>query len=119
MVVRVLYFARGVDIKVIISLSPISSEQYTATEKTEAKVKQILDYLATNPATVIRFHVSDMILNIQLGASYLSVTRDQRLFSGHYMLGYKTSKGKPINTNRDIYVFDGTLKFVVASASEA
>ena len=94
-------------------------KQSTATEKTEAKVNQLLDYLATNPAAVIQFHASDMILDIHSDASYLSEIIARRRVVGHYMLGSNPSKVKPIEMNGAVYVFCGALKFVVASSEEA
>ena len=49
----VLYCTIVVDITVLALMSSITSEQSAATEKTEAKVKQLHDYIATNPAAVI------------------------------------------------------------------
>ena len=69
---EVLYYARSVDITVLVSLSAITSEKSTTTEKKEAKFKQLLDYLETNPSAVILFHASYMILNIHLYESCLS-----------------------------------------------
>jgi hypothetical protein len=57
------------------SLSAIASEQTMAIETTEARVQQLLDYLVTKPAAVVRFHVFDMILNIHSDALYLSEMR--------------------------------------------
>jgi hypothetical protein len=54
------------------ALSTITSKQAKGTQQTMAKTKQSLDYLATHPNATVRFHASDMILNIHLDASYLS-----------------------------------------------
>ena len=105
MVVIVLYFAGAVDLTVLVSLSAFETEQYKTTEKIEAKVNQLLDYLATNTAEVIQYHVSDIILNINLDASYLSETRSQIRVVRHYILGSNPSKEEPINMNCDVYVF--------------
>ena len=69
---EVLHCARAVDITVLVSLSAITSEQSKTTTKTEAKVKQLLYYLSTNPSAVILFHAFYMILNIHLYESCLS-----------------------------------------------
>ena len=44
----VLYYGRAVDLTVLPALSSIESEQASATEKTEKKCTQLLDYLATH-----------------------------------------------------------------------
>jgi hypothetical protein len=71
----VLYYARAVDMTVLPALSAVASNQASATETTEAHVQQLLDYLATHPNATVRYHKSDMILNIHSDASYLSETK--------------------------------------------
>ena len=44
----ILYYARAVDMTVLMALSLISIEQTIATEKTMGRCTQLLDYLATN-----------------------------------------------------------------------
>ena len=51
----ILYFARTVDITVLMALSSIASEQTRGTTNTMAKAKQLLDYLATHLDATIRF----------------------------------------------------------------
>jgi hypothetical protein len=67
----ILYYARTVNLTVLMALSTIASKQSKGTEHTMTKTKQLLDYLATHPNAMVRFHASDMILNIHLDASYL------------------------------------------------
>jgi hypothetical protein len=54
------------------ALSTIASKQSKGMDNTMLKTKQLLDYLAKNPDATVRFHASDMILNIHSNASYLS-----------------------------------------------
>ena len=115
----VLYYARAIDMTNLPGLSGISSEQSQARESTEARVEQLLDYLATHPDAVVRYYASDMVLNIHSDASYLSETRARSRVAGYYFLGSNPEKGKPIKMNGAIYTFCGILKFVVASAAEA
>jgi hypothetical protein len=60
----ILYYARAVNITVLMALSSIASEQTRGTTNTMAKAKQLLDYLATHPDATIRFRASDMVLNV-------------------------------------------------------
>ena len=53
------------------ALSSIAVEQTKATEQKMDKCTQLLDYLAGHADAKVRFHVSDMIMNIHLDASYL------------------------------------------------
>ncbi len=66
----ILYYARAVDMTVLMALSTIVSEQTKGTERTLEKAYQVLDYLATHPNAVVRFRASDMVMNIHLDASY-------------------------------------------------
>jgi hypothetical protein len=68
----ILYYARAVDITVLIALSSIAIKQTKGTTSTMEKAKQLLDYLAINPYTTIWFQASDMIVNIHSNTSYLS-----------------------------------------------
>jgi hypothetical protein len=56
------------------ALSSIAIKQMKATEKTMGRCIQLLDYLATNEMAKIRFHASQMILNIHSDKSHLSET---------------------------------------------
>jgi hypothetical protein len=65
----VLYYALAVDPTVLMPLNDIATEQTKATEKTQATMNQMLDYLATHPDATIRYHASDMVLHIHSDAS--------------------------------------------------
>jgi hypothetical protein len=51
----ILYYARAVDMTVLMALSSIASEQTKGTECTLEKAYQVLDYLASHPDAVVRF----------------------------------------------------------------
>jgi hypothetical protein len=88
--VSVLYYTRAVDPTVLMPLNDIATEQTKSTEKTEAAMNQLLDYLATHPDATIRYHASNMILHIQSDASYLSVLNAQSRLRGLFFLGNKS-----------------------------
>ena len=71
----ILYYGRGVDATNLTALSTLGSQQTQATEQTVKNTKHLLDYLATHPDARIRYHASDMILNVHSDASYLSETK--------------------------------------------
>ena len=79
----------------------------------------MLDYLATHPDAVVRYHASDMVLNIHSNASYLGETQARSRVAGYYFLGSVPKDDQPIKLNGSIFTFTGILKFVVASAAEA
>jgi hypothetical protein len=113
----VLYYAIAVDPTVIIPLNDIATEQTKATEKTQAATNQMLDYLATHPDATIRYHASDMILNIHSDASYLSVSNARSRLGGLFFLGNKSPEQETIN--RSILNVADVIKNIVASTAES
>ena len=114
-----LYYGRAVDNTILLPLSSIAGEQTKATEKTMRDVQHLLDYLATNPDAKVRYHASEMVLNIHSDASYLSEPRAKSRLAGHFFLGSVPKKGESIKMNGAIYVACGVLRIVVCSAAEA
>ena len=53
-------------------LSIIGSEQACTTKHTERKVTQLLDNLAAKTNATVRFHASEMVLNIHSDESHLT-----------------------------------------------
>jgi hypothetical protein len=88
----VLYYARAVDPTVFMSLNDITPEQTKATERTQAAMNKLFDYLATHPDATIRYHASDIILHIQSDASDLSVSNTQSRLRGLFFLGPPQAK---------------------------
>ncbi len=70
---NILYYVRAVDMTVLMALSTIAIKLMKATEKAMAKCLQLFDYLAYHAKAKVRFYASDMISNIHLDASYLSI----------------------------------------------
>ncbi len=113
------YYARAVDITVLMALSSIAIEQSKGTTNTMTKTKQLLDYLATYPNATIRFHASDMIINIHSDASYLSESDACSRACGHFFMGWSPTDGDPIQLNGAFFTLCTILRFVVASAAKA
>jgi hypothetical protein len=67
-----LYYARAVDLTLILPINVLAYEQSKVTPDTSDKVIKLLNYCSTHPETKIRYHASDMILYIHSDASYLS-----------------------------------------------
>ncbi len=83
------------------------------------KTKQLLDYLATNPNDMVRFHAFDMILNIHSTALYLLEANAHSQACGNFFVGWRTDPTKPIKVNGAFFTLCLILHFVVASAAEA
>ena len=104
---------------VLMALSSIAVEQTKATERTMEKCTQLLDYLAGHADVKIRFHASNMIMNIHSDASYLSEAKAQSREYAHFFLGWIPTDDAPIRLNGAFHVSTTILRFVVASAAEA
>jgi hypothetical protein len=76
----------------------------------------MLDYLVTHPDATIRYHASDMILQIHSDASYLSVSNARSRLGGLFILGNKSPDQETLNgSNLNVAA---VIKKVVASAAE-
>jgi hypothetical protein len=115
----ILYYAWAVNMTVLMALSTIAMSQAAPTERTMEHCIQLLDYLATHADAKIRFYESDMIMNIHLGASYLSESKFRSRACSHFFMGSAPIDGEPIKLNGAFYTNLVILKFVIASAAEA
>jgi hypothetical protein len=113
----VLYYAKAADLTVLMPLNDIAMEQIKATEKTQATTNQMLDYLATHPDATIRYHASDMVLNIHSDASYLVVSNARSRLGGLFFLGNRSPEQDTLN--RSILNVADVIKNVVASSAES
>ena len=114
----VLYYARAVDLTVLMALSTIASEQSKATKITMQKTNQLFYYLATHSEATVQFHTSDMILNIPLDASYLSKANAHSRACGHFFMGWKSNPTQPIKYGA-FFTLCAILRITVESAAEA
>ncbi len=65
-----LYYARVVNTTILMALSLIAIEQANLTQETMSRVKQLLDYCATQEDAIITYNASKMILAIHSNAGY-------------------------------------------------
>ncbi len=115
----ILYYARAVDITVLMALTSIDIKKSKRTTNTMEKAKQLLDYLATYPNATIRFQASDMIMNVHSDASYLSESDARSRACGHFFMGWTPKDGDPIKLNGAFFTLCAILRFVVTSVAEA
>ena len=66
-----LYYARAVDNTLLVALGSLASAPHS--ENTAEAIVHLLNYCATHPDAIVRFHASDiMVLLVHSDASYLS-----------------------------------------------
>ncbi len=91
----ILYYARAVNLTVLMVLSKIASEQTKGTEKNLETAYQLLDYLASHPNAKVQFRASDMVMNIHSDALYLSKPSARSRACGYFFTGKVPIDGIP------------------------
>jgi hypothetical protein len=81
-----LYYARAVDSTILPALSSLATKQAKPMQKTIEKVKQLLDYCATQEEAIITYLASKMILCIHSNAGYCNKKNAQSPAGGHFFL---------------------------------
>ncbi len=111
-----LYYTRAVDMSILMALSSIATEQARPMEEMMRKVKQLLDYCATQEVAIITYNASKIILAIHSDARYCNKKKARSQAGGHFFLS-NDEKIPPINgailTNATI------IKAAMSSAAEA
>ncbi len=111
-----LYYARAVDPTILVALSAIAAQQAKPTINTLAKVKQLLQYCASQDEAILTYRASDMILAVHSDAGYLSKPQARSRVEGHFFLS--SSVQYPPNNGAILNVAQ-TIKAVMSSAAEA
>ena len=114
-----LYYTRAVDPTMYPALNEVSLTQASPTEKTLQKCHQLLDYVSTHPNATIRYHASDMILNVDTDAAYLVLPRARSRLAGHFYLSSDPAMTRTVRPNGPILTECKTIQHVVSSAAEA
>jgi hypothetical protein len=111
-----LYYGRAVDTTILLALSSIASEQAAPTERTREKVKQLLDYCASQEEAIITYNASKMILAVHSDAGYANEKKARSRAGGHFFLS--SNEPNPPN-NGAILTNAAIIKNVMSSAAEA
>lgn len=121
-----LYYARMVDMTMLVAIGTIASEQAKGTKKTMDAAIQLLNYAATHPNATIRYTKSDMVLHIISDASYLSASEARSRLGGYLFLSDKVDPSTisnpdspPPTFNAPVLVNSAIISAVLSSAGEA
>jgi hypothetical protein len=120
-----LYYARAVDPTMLVALGTLASAQANGTEAAVTAMTQLLNYCATHPDAVIRYHASDMQLHVHSDASYLSEKYARSRSAGIFFLSSTAPAtlpdpdDPPPPFNGAIHVHSAIIKAVMSSATEA
>jgi hypothetical protein len=112
-----LYYARAVDPTMLVVISTLASAQANGTASTTEAMHQLLDYCDTHSDAEVRFHSSDMVLQVSSNASYLSEPEARSRTSRYFYLGNNDDRQQEING--PIICLSSIIKHVISSAAEA
>ena len=106
------------------ALNTLAEQQSGQTKNTEDAITHFLDYAATNPSAIIQYKACDMILYIDIDASYLSEPSScSRTGRNYYLISLTTDPKKSLNlpppANGPIHTECSILNHVVASGAKA
>ena len=93
-----LYYGMAVRGTMLTALSAIASAQASPIVDTMNKTKKFLDYVATNPVTILAYRASDMVLGIHSDASYALANLNLR--AGHGVISSCPTTHDPPNGQR-------------------
>ena len=118
-----LYYGIALDNTLLVALNDISLEQSKATDNTSKKITKLLNYLATHPEAVIKYHASGMKIYVHSDASYLSLSKARSRAGGiHYLSDRPPNPQDPNNytppNNCIIHVVCKILRNILSSAAE-
>jgi hypothetical protein len=82
-----IYYARASYPLLFIPVNVLASEQTKATAETADKIVNLLNYYTTHLESKLRYHASNMILNIRSDASYISERKAKIRASGLFYMG--------------------------------
>ena len=122
-----LFYARAVDSTMLATIGTLATQQAKGTEATMRALTQLLNYCATHPDAVIRYHASQMILWIESDASYLTAPKARSRAAGYFYLSDKPTNpdeppgpnDPPPTPNGAVHVLCQIMREVMSSAAEA
>jgi len=110
------YYSRAVDPTMLVALNAIATQQASPTKRTMERVKQLLDYCASQEEAILTYHASDMVLAIHSDAGYLNEVKARSRAGGHFFLSSDTQN--PPN-NGAVLTIAQIIDAVMSSAAEA
>ncbi len=70
----------------LVALNAIATQQAAPTQKTMNRVKQLLDYCASQEEAILTYHASAMVLAVHSNAGYLNESKARSRVGGHFFL---------------------------------
>jgi len=119
-----LYYARMIDMTMLVAIGTIASAQAKGTESTMNAAVQLLNYAATHPDATLRYKKSDMVLHVVSDASYLSSSGARSRLGGYFFLSdtvpdIQSPEAPSPPFNAPVLVNSSIITAVLSSAGEA
>jgi len=111
-----LYSSYAVESTMLDALNAIAMQQASPMQKTMERVKQLLDYCASQEEAVLTYHASDMVLAIHSNAGYLNESKAQSRVGGHFFI---SSNVQNLQNNGAVLTIAQIIDAVMSSAAEA
>ena len=111
-----LWYGRVIDSSLLPAVNAIGAEMVGPTQRLLRSCERLLSYAAAYPNNTLVYRASDMILELQCDASYLSRSRSRSVAGG---LGYFGARASDGSINGPVFTHSTVLDVVVASAAEA
>jgi hypothetical protein len=111
-----LYYSQAVDPTMLVALNAIATQQASPTQKTIDRVKQLLDYCASQEDAILAYNLSDMVLAIHSDAGYLNESKAWSRAGGHFFL---SSNVQYLSNNGAVLTIAQIIDAVMLSAAEA
>ncbi len=80
------WYARAVNPTMLTPLSALAAQQAKPTKETMQRVKQFLEYAASQEPAVLTYRKSDMKLAIHSDAGYLNESKARSRAGGHFFM---------------------------------
>ena len=110
------YYARWVDLTIMVALGSIYFKQANRNETTSQSINQFLNYNVSHPDSTISYKESDMVLYVHCDGSYLSKSQNCIRDMEGFFLG--SQYFDQIDNNGAIITISKIIKNIMASASE-
>ena len=94
-----LYYARAIDGTILTAINDIGTQQAKPTKNTQVKIERFLNYAATYPHVKLRFHASDMILQVDSDATYLVLHKSRSRIADYFRLDTKLKNTRQQHPN--------------------
>ncbi len=111
-----LYYSQAVDPTMLVALNAIATQQASPTQKTMDRVKQLLDYCASQEDAILTYHSSDMVLAIHSDAGYLNESKARSRAGGLY---FRLNDVQYPPNNGAVLTIAQIIDAVMLSAAEA